>query len=72
MCLDNYQVWSDWSPGAVKVSGKVKAESQPGELEVHSEGHERKLLEASWVQGDMTRIVFPEGDLESWGGWTSE
>lgn len=68
VCFDNYQVWSDWSPGAVKVSGnqcgKVKAESQPVEVEVHSEGHGRKLLEASWVEGDMTRTVFPEGDRE--------
>lgn len=43
---------------------KDKAERPPVELEVHSESHRRTLLEVSWVESDMARIVFPEDDLE--------
>lgn len=68
VCLDNYQVCSDWSPGAVKVSGSQscedKDERQPVELEVHSESRQRTLLEASWVESGMNRTVSPEDDLE--------
>lgn len=58
--VDNYEVWSDWSPGAVNVSGKQRCKDevdrQPVEIDVRSESHRRtywKLL--GW------RVARPEG-----------